>query len=332
MKGFFRFAAVLGWAIVLVFALSDASYRKPGPFNIQIGDRYSDWYSIADRKIYYDDTVYPVVGASQNLLAFYWGNTVTYISHDTFTVTGYAIFSLNRKLLAWDHANLLLDEDIQYYMDQYGEIPMLVNHELYLANSDLPEAPFPMPFDQIYQRFGPSAGHGYMSMGMEYLLSDGRWVRLYQTNPDGASVGVPMDPAEMMMDIDFIFDPFLLHRTTPKASDIPDAYQGTHPIFKPNTEWACSSYNACYRTNSTYGDWGQGHLTINGKTISFQLLSALGGWKYASFVPLDGAGNLTHWEFQGILQKTLHGFDLIVPDCNGFLGKGSITLSFTEVT
>ena len=89
MKSFFRFAAVLGWAIVLVFALSDASYRKPGPFNIQIGDRYSDWYSIADRKIYYDDTIFPVVGESQNLLAFYWGNTVTYISHDTFTVTGY---------------------------------------------------------------------------------------------------------------------------------------------------------------------------------------------------------------------------------------------------
>lgn len=337
MKRFFRFAAVLGWAIVLVFALSDSSYRKPGPFNIQIGDFiHTSGSSLYDRTAnrrlcFSTEDSSSSFYISPELQAVYWGNTVTYIYSDTYKVKGYAIFTLSGKLLKFRQTPIFDSDYYQSVFHEFGKAAITGLFKLNLTNSNILHEHFPLTFRQIYDHYGSYSVRGNNAdfNAYYYVLDDGRLLVLYRVSEP--TYLAFENPDKLLLDIDSIWDPYLCTKTVSRYNYVSNEYEGTHPIFKPNTEWACSSYNAYYRTNSIYDDWGQGHLTINGKTISFQLLSALGGWKCASFVPLDEAGNLTHWEFQGILQKTLHGFDLIIPDSNGFFDNDPITLSFTEI-
>lgn len=337
MKRFFRLIAALGWAVVLVFALSASSYRKPGPFNIQIGDMIhtsgnSLYDRIANRQLCLStDNTRTSYYISPELRAVYWGNTVTYIYSDTYKVKGYAIFTLSGKLLKCQQIPIFNSNYYQSVFYEFGEAAITGLSRLNLTNSDILYEHFPLTFRQIYDKYGPfsTRGNNVDYNVYYYILSDGRLLALHRTSEP--TYCTFENPDELLLDIDYIWDPYLCVKSIPRYSYVADRYE-EHPIFQPNTQWVCSSYHAQYETGSQPQDWGHGQIIVDGSTVFFQLLSAQGGWKYASFVPLDEAGNLTHWEFQGILKKALHGFDLIILDSNGFFSSNPITLSFKEVT
>ena len=347
MKSKFFAFCILSLLLMGIFFSAD-SYRRPGPLNLRVGTSYTPLVLAEnepfDRDIYHDDPDKPMtlLGDAGRLHLRYWKNTITYystpfLSHGRFK--GYAVFSLDGKLLAYD-AEPLLDPSLQKEeLETYGFLWPGSDTMLHLVDPAILEEEFPLSWRELREKYGPwaSSANGGMKT---YVLTDGRWLQLRCTSEyvDSAS-DTPIDEYvnnlldQTWYDINFVFDPFTLHRTHPVEQTAgfytEDLYMGEHPFLPPESRWKSDTCHAELTiAANNESELGRGCLTIDNREIPFVLYSTWGGWRYATFVPLDPDDNPTTWAFQGEFEPIADGFRFSVHDSYGYLPSRSAVFDF----